>query len=222
MAPIGNIRPKGNMLQMKKKSTVSKKRRLNEQDVIRIARGVQETKQKLFVELTYTYANNIPACWNLTYAIGQGTASNQRLGDKIFMSGFKFRYEANVNTACAGQTDFRMLLVWSTVQSSTQTALGVNNLFIDNQTNAFQGVTDSRKVKVLLDKTYRVNQNYSLQNIGVTGEIYKRINEEFAYLGDSSLYGETLNLYLVMIPKTIATFAAPYFAWSGVAFFKDA
>lgn len=210
------------MLHSKKKKHVSKKRRLNEQDVIRIARGVQETKQKLFVELGYTYSQNIPACWNITYSIGQGTASNQRIGDKIFVSGFKFRFEANVNTAAAGQTDFRMLLVWSTVQSSAQTALGVNNLFLDGQSSAFQGVTDSRKVKVLLDKTYRVNQNYAAQNIGVTNEFYKRINQEFAYLGDSSLYGETLNLYLVMIPKTIGTFAAPYFAWSGICYFKDA
>lgn len=222
MAPIGTVRPVSTMLSRKKKGKSSKRRRLNETDVIRIARGVQETKQKLYIELSYVYSNNVPACWNLTSAIGQGTASNQRIGDKIWMSGFKMRFEANLNSTAAGQTDFRMLLVWSTVQSSTQTALTINNLFLDGQSNAFQGVTDSRKVKVLFDKTYRVNQLFTAGNIGVMSEMYKKINQEFAYLGDSSIYGETLNLYLVMIPHSIGTFAQPYFAWSGVSYFKDA
>lgn len=225
MAPIGNTRPKALGLKRSVNGYTSKykkpRKMLTRKDVIYIARGLMETKQKIFVDLSYTYSNNTPACWNLTYAIGQGNTGYNRIGDKISLTGFKFKAEANIATVA--QTDFRVMLLWSNVQSATQTALTSNNIFLDGSANpGTSALVDTRKVSVLFDKVFRLQDNWSGQAYGAILDFYKKINTDFVYAADSSLYGESVNLFLVLIPHQIATFGQPYFNWNGILYFKDA
>lgn len=134
--------------------------------------------------------------------ISQGTAFNQRSGDKIHLDAIKARIHIHC-PASVENTNVRLMAVWHDNEYFSGTdpwgsALGNTDLCFPGGINQLTSLIDSKKVTVISDKTFNIKNNYSTHKPDLFLNFTMKLNKDFVYKTASN-YGKYKNLYFVAL-----------------------
>jgi len=138
------------------------------------------------------------------FAIPAGSASNERIGNEINLSGllmnFKFRSDTAQNV-----TSFRIRVYedsddtfsgptsWTTVTQANMTSVG----FTQNSTDVVLEPNDKFTIKTLVDQTFQVNQQVENGTMGLTKRVWIPFRKK--YIFTQAGFSKYNNLYVTVM-----------------------
>lgn len=149
------------------------------------------------------FTHNTMYTANITAAVTQGTANNNRLGDKIHLE--KLIIEGIFAApSTAGAYNYRIIVCWSGNEygpTGLASGIGASELFLPNTAMSFltNGITNPKGPTVLWDSRYDVNSAISTTADIVTFRKTINLKQDFAYESSASAYGKYKNLYVVVM-----------------------
>lgn len=174
----------------------------------RVALRQLETKDYPYVITGSALLHNSTTTFNLNYYIGQGTGDANRIGDEIFLKGFKVGLQINPSTGYSA-ISYRVLLIRSK-QAVYNTSISYSNIFKQSSSSNLVNPVDTEKVTVLKSRTVKyvspvlVNATPTYATRPVTVNMWCNMrNQKFKYDGDNSGFGKFYNYYLVVMPYAV-------------------
>jgi len=149
------------------------------------------------------FTHNTMNTANLTAAITQGTANNNRLGDKIHLEKLVIEGIFAAPTT-AGAYNYRIIVCWSGNEYGPvglNSGIGSSEMFLPNTGAAFitNGIPNPKGPTVLWDARYDINSAISTTADIVTFRKVINLKQDFAYESSGAAYGKYKNLYVVVI-----------------------
>lgn len=140
---------------------------------------------------------------NLTGKIRQGTDNTSRQGDACFLEGLTLR--GFFNTASASNAYvFRVMVVWSGADyantNMSSSSLTYPEVFLPSTgfTSITNAIVNPKAVTVLYDNTIDLNSQVANSPDVMSVLATCKLDQKFQFKSDSSVFGKTKNLYLVI------------------------
>jgi len=154
-----------------------------------------------------TLVHNQIQGFGVTQRIVQGTNSEQRLGDEMFLEAFRMEVIIGAPTT-AGAYAYRIMVVYSGEEYSgttfSSTTLTSSEIFLPNIVSGTRvsGVVNKKAVQVLYDHEFVINSNITAVADVYTTSAYINLRKyKFQYQAGGSVYGKLKNLYVIVIPN---------------------
>jgi len=145
--------------------------------------------------------------FGVTQRIVQGTNSEQRLGDEMFLESFRMEVIIGAPTT-AGAYAYRLMVVYSGEEYSSTTfstsTLSASEIFLPNITTGTRvsGVVNKKAVQVLYDHEFVINSNITgVADVYTTSAYINLRKYRFQYQAGGSTFGKLKNLYVIVIPN---------------------
>lgn len=168
-----------------------------------------ETKDRYFTQ-TMVNTSGIPKFYNPLYYFATGAQPDRKVGQKIFLQGFEFRFAFNLANPNINDLVIRLTVVKSTDKLPTglvsegftngTSALlnGDVSVYNTQATNYDVAIVDREVCTPLLDRTYTITSQASDTVGRKSMNAYIPINREFVYSSNETGYGKFYNYYFVL------------------------
>lgn len=166
-----------------------------------------EIKNSSLGNNTTSLVHNQIQGFGITQRLSQGTNSEQRIGDEVFLEAFRMEVICGAPTT-AGAYSYRILVVYSGEEYASTTfttsTLTVSEIFLPNIFTGTRvaGVINKKAVQVLYDEEFVINSNITgVADVYTTRAYINLRKHKFQYQAGGSVQGKFKNLYCIVIPN---------------------
>lgn len=132
----------------------------------------------------------------------RGTTSQQRVGDQVYFDYLKLRGYFYSGTESKGY-NYRIIVGYSTYEvgntSIGQGLYGTEVFQANTHDQLTRAIVNPKNFTTMLDKTYEVNSNVTSSRTHINFIEHIKLNKNFQYKQEGSIYGKTTNLVCLFI-----------------------
>lgn len=154
-------------------------------------------------DLQVAHKHNTIYAFSPTQAITQGTANDNRIGDRVYLEAIKIKGLYHSDSATGAYT-MRILVGYSSEEYNAATVFitgfAITDIFLPNTGSSFRtsSMVNPKAFTTLYDSTIEVNSNIANTQEVKNFEDIIYLKKDFSYQSSGSQYGKDQNLYVIV------------------------